>query len=272
MTAAGARSLAERVAEHDWYHTIELAPGVVTPGWFDTRAVVDDVGFPSSLEGKRCLDIGTFDGFWATEMERRGAAEVVAIDVIDPNGWDWPVGSDDQVRDAINARKAGGAGFELVQEALGSRVERHELSVYDLDESLGSFDFVYFGSLLLHLQNPIKALERAASVCRGELLLVDAIDLPLTVLLPNQPVAGLDGVGRPWWWRPNAAGLRQMVQVAGMEVLRGPDRLYMPYGPTNRPAQPPLRSLLRSRRAGIDATIHARKGDPHAAVLARPRR
>ena len=35
---------------------------------------------PESLAGVRALDIGTFDGFWAFEMERRGA-EVVAIDI-----------------------------------------------------------------------------------------------------------------------------------------------------------------------------------------------
>lgn len=269
MSADDVASLAARVGEHEWYHTIELAPGVTTPGWFDTRQVPDLIGFPATLAGKRCLDIGTFDGFWAFEMERRGASEVVAIDVIDPSGWDWPVGSDDQVRDALNARKSGGVGFDLLHAELGSKVTRHELSVYDLDASLGEFDFVYFGSLLLHLRDPVRALERAAAVCRGELLLCDAIDLPLTLLLPKQPVAALDGVGRPWWWRPNAAGLKQMAVVAGLDVLRGPDRFFMPYGPCSRPAPPSVKQLLRTRRAGVETMIHARKGDPHAAILAR---
>jgi tRNA (mo5U34)-methyltransferase len=85
-------SLSERVAAIEWYHTLELAPGVVTPGWFDTRAVVAQLPLPPSLDGKRCLDVGTFDGFWAFEMERRGGS-VTAIDVIDPLEWDWPVNS-----------------------------------------------------------------------------------------------------------------------------------------------------------------------------------
>src|SRR5579862_4659707 len=71
------------VAEHTWYHTLELGHGVVTPGWFDTRPAVCAVRFPASLAGVRCLDVATFDGFWAFEMERRGAAEVVAIDLVD---------------------------------------------------------------------------------------------------------------------------------------------------------------------------------------------
>src|SRR5579864_5530599 len=147
------------VTEHEWYHSIELEPGLVTPGWFDTRAVAGQLPWPD-LRGKRCLDVGTFDGFWAFEMERRGAAEVVAIDVLDPKAWDWPVNSSSDTVRTIGERKARGEGFELAKAALGSRVIRHELSVYDLDPvEVGAFDFVYLGSLLLHLQNPVRALE-----------------------------------------------------------------------------------------------------------------
>src|SRR5882762_10640795 len=65
--------------EHRWYHTVELTPDVTTPGWIDLRDIVDRVGFPARLDGVRALDVGTADGFWAFELERRGAS-VVAID------------------------------------------------------------------------------------------------------------------------------------------------------------------------------------------------
>ena len=57
--------LAAAVARHGWYHTIELAPGVVTAGMFDHRSAVDRYLLPESLTGLRCLDVGTMDGFWA---------------------------------------------------------------------------------------------------------------------------------------------------------------------------------------------------------------
>ena len=129
--------------EREWYHTLELAPGVVTPGWFDTRKALAQLPFPASLAGKRCLDVATFDGFWAFEMERRGADEVVAIDLVDASEADWPVGSDPSVIQAIGERKRAGEGFELARDALGSSVERLEMNVYDLDaEAVGEFDFV----------------------------------------------------------------------------------------------------------------------------------
>src|SRR5258708_262994 len=70
-------NLAERVARVKWYHTMELPGGIVTPGRYDTRAVPRRLPFPASLTGMRCLDVGTADGFWAFEMERRDAHEVV---------------------------------------------------------------------------------------------------------------------------------------------------------------------------------------------------
>src|SRR3954466_14848751 len=128
-------ALLQEVERQQWYHTLELAPGLVTPGWFDTPRVLDAVPFPPSLSGKRCLDVGTFDGFWAFEMERRGAEEVLAIDVLDPMAYDWPLNTHPDVVEAIEERKEGGRGFEIARELLGSSVERRELSVYDLDPS-----------------------------------------------------------------------------------------------------------------------------------------
>ncbi len=265
-------ALTSRVVAHDqWYHTLELAPGVVTPGWYDLRQVLDRIPFPRDLTGKRCLDVATFDGFWAFAMERRGASEVQAIDLLDDHAWDWPVNAAPGAVRALSRRKHAGEGFEIARDALGSRVERHELSVYDLSpDRVGLFDFVYVGSLLLHLQNPVRALEAVRSVCRGTLLLVDAIHLPLSVRAPRTPTATLDGVGRPWWWKPNRAGLVRMVEAAGFEVLERPTHVLMPPG-AGQP-RPGLRRSLRGLTFPEGRTIVFRTwaGDPHLAVHARP--
>jgi tRNA (mo5U34)-methyltransferase len=264
------QELRAEVAALQWYHTLELAPGVLTPGWFDLRKVLGRIPLPPSLEGKRCLDVGTFDGFWAFEMERRGAEEVVAIDVLDPEQWDWPVGSEPETVAAIARRKAGGLGFEIARRELRSSVLRVERSVYDLDESdAGRFDLVYLGSLLVHLRDPIRALERVRAVCADTLIVVDGVDLPLSLLFPRRPVARLDGRGRPWWWYANAAGLARMVEAAGFEVVEGPLRLYMTPGAGQQLAR--FRPGLLKTREGRQALVVAWKGDPHAVVVARSR-
>jgi len=268
--ASSPTELRRLCASRQWYHTIELAPGILTPGWFDLRALTHKLAFPESMAGMRCLDIGTFDGFWAFEMERRGAQEVIGLDILDPRAWDWPWGSDDAVVEALEERKDAGRGFNIAREALGMSAMRLEGSVYELDPAVhGTFDFVYLGSLLLHLRDPIGALERVRSVCTGQLLVLDQIHLPLSVTRPRQPAATLDGVGRPWWWRVNLRGLARMVAAAGFTLERRPQPLLMPRG-GGQPF-PRLTAKAFTTRIGREQLFSAVAGAPHAAVLARPR-
>lgn len=262
-------ALRMEVEDVEWYHTIELAPGVVTPGWFDTRQIVHELPFPASLAGRRCLDVATFDGFWAFEMERRGAAEVVAIDLLNIAEADWPPNTAPETVEALAQRKRGGRGFELAKQCLDSSVIHHELNVYDLNpDLLGNFDYVYLGSLLLHLRDPVRALSRIRDVCRGELLIVDSIDLLLTLLFPRRPTASLDVRGRPWWWICNSAGIVRMAEAARFRVLDRPKRLFMPPG-AGQSLPPPRPGLLLSA-SGRESVMKRLRGDPHVAVRVVP--
>jgi tRNA (mo5U34)-methyltransferase len=110
-------SLAAAIESHPlWYHTLELGDGLVTPGWFDLRPVVDKLPWPD-VAAKRCLDVGTYDGFLAFELERRGAAEVVALDIADHPDWNWPfrIRAQGPERLAAIAGPTKGRGFELAK-------------------------------------------------------------------------------------------------------------------------------------------------------------
>jgi tRNA (mo5U34)-methyltransferase len=260
--------LRAQVDGREWYHTIELAPGVVTPGWFDHRPIVPRLPIPADLSARRCLDIGTFDGFWAFEMERRGGL-VTAVDILDDRRWDWPANTNPADRDAIERRKGAGGGFLIARAALDARVERLDCSIYDLEpDTHGQFDFVYLGSLLLHLRDPVLALERVRSVLRGQLLIVDAIAPALTLLAPRSPVLSLHGDGRPYWFKPNLAALGRMGEAAGFKVLAGPRPLLMPPGAGFHYPSGAWRTLFT--RWGREALLTARLGDPHAWLLLGP--
>jgi tRNA (mo5U34)-methyltransferase len=263
-TASAASPLSAQVAERDWYHTIDLAPGITTPGWFDCRRVAKAV-LPESCAGLRCLDIGTFDGFWAFNMEARGADEVIAIDILDEERWDWPAMDTAASRAAIAARKGQGGGFTIASEALNSSVERQDCSVYELSpESQGEFDLIYLGSLLLHLRDPVKALEAVRRVCRGKLVAVDAISLPLSLI--RAPVANLDGLERPYWWKPNLRAFSRMVESAGFRIVEPARPFLMP--PGRGMERVPLRPASLRTRAGREQILTCRVGDPHARLAA----
>jgi len=135
-----------------WYHQIELAPGVVTPGCDDSAgklALFDAMGLPKDCTGLRVLDVGTCDGYFAFEMERRGA-DVTAIDVRSP----------DQ------------NGFAIAKSILGSRVEYQQANVYDVKpDTYGTFDIILFLGVLYHLRHPMLALDRMRQVSRDTTLM-----------------------------------------------------------------------------------------------------
>ena len=81
--------------------------------------------------------MGTFDGFWAFEMERRGAAEVVASDVASFDALDWSRPA--RARRAARRPVTGpGERFALAAELLGSQARRVECRMDELDaERLG---------------------------------------------------------------------------------------------------------------------------------------
>jgi tRNA (mo5U34)-methyltransferase len=250
-----------------WYHTLDLPDGTTTPGWFDTRDAPQAAGLPSSLAGRRCLDVGTFDGFWAFEMERRGASEVVALDVDDPRSLDWSYdersAGPELVEEWGNQR---GPGFATAAAMLGSSVRRVGCSVYDLDEHVaGRFDLVLCGALLLHLRDPIAALERMRDVCAGELLLVESLDPHLDLLARWVPSARF---GSDWdqWWRANSAGLEAMITRAGFDVVWSSRRFLVPFGP-GAPVGPRFGRVhsLAAGRLGNGLLFRSFKAKPRAA-------
>ncbi len=202
--------------DHHWYHCVDLGDGRSTPGWIDLRGVVDVPGLPPSLTGQRALDVGTYDGFWAFELERRGAA-VTALDIDEIPPPDTPLAH----RAGVAAQALGrdpGKGFRALKALRGSTVERVCLDVYDLTPEAvgGPVDLVFLGAMLLHLRNPVGALERVLPVLRpgGRLVLFEPVDVRLS--RRKEPLARFLAYDTTWtWWYPNRACLAQWARTAG---------------------------------------------------------
>lgn len=232
-TPAGS-DLAQRVNAAAWYHTLDLGGGVVTPGFFDHRPILHRYNLPERLDGLRVLDVATFDGFWAFEFERRGAAEVVALDIRTIGEVDLPFRKAEAMGEAERAAPIG-QGFAIAREALASRVHPLHCNVYDLaPERHGTFDLVHCGDLLLHLRDPARALRNLRLVTRGCALVSDCIypDLDRHDDVPLVQYEG--GRGDNIWWRFGATALRTMIEDAGFARVEEIARFR--YGPRGQPA------------------------------------
>jgi tRNA (mo5U34)-methyltransferase len=206
----------EQAREHRWYHTLELEDGYTTDGLFDLRPHVHQYGIPDDLTGKRCLDVGTWDGFWAFELERRGAAEVLALDLQDESKYDFPPRRRPETFPEVH-----NPGFRLAKEMLQSQVEPVDCNIYDArPENIGTFDLVFCGAMLIHLRDQYLALERIANLCGGIFISGE----PHHRLLGLLPMAvsryRADRDKAVVFWEPNARTWRRMMWSVGFDRVR----------------------------------------------------
>ena len=119
---------------------MDLGGGIRTNGHYDPTRTLPRLKLPKRLDGRTVLDVGAWDGFYSFEMERRGAAKVLATDHFCWGGNGWATQD----------------GFNLAREALGSKVEDEHLDVLDLSPEAvgGTYDIVLFLGVLYHLPEP----------------------------------------------------------------------------------------------------------------------
>ena len=214
-----------------WYHTIDLGNGLVTRGIYDHRPIVPCWNLPESLVGKSALDIGTFDGFWAFELESRGADRVVALDVGQWEDMDWLPHT--RVLMGTKLKSPQSKYFRIAHRMRQSRVEHHIFNVYDLSpDVVGTFDIVICGSLLLHLQNPLLALTRIRSVTREMAYVETTIEAELDDNYPDKPWLQFGHLAEERipgencaYWRFSTRTLQDMLIYAGFEET-SPQRPY----------------------------------------------
>ena len=181
-----------------WHQGWDIFQGVRLPGRNSVEEMCKRIQLSSDLTGKRVLDIGAWNGAFSFECERRGASEVVAFSLENPET----------------------SGFSRLKSALESKVKYVTGSVYNLYEyELGKFDVVLFLGVLYHLRYPLLAIDRLQNVCGGDLLIethiVDEIaEYPIWRFYPGADL----GNDPSNWFGPNIVAVITAFQTAGFDI------------------------------------------------------
>jgi tRNA (mo5U34)-methyltransferase len=210
-----ATDLQEIVDSYHWWHSIDLGGGVITSGvktlalmqseYKNTFANID-------LTGRSVLDIGTWNGGFAFEAWRRGAASVTGLD-----HYTW---NDSHFR--------GKETFKLISDITGANFKLMDRDLDDprLDLSdLGQYDVVLFLGVFYHLKNPLSALREVSRTAREILVLETHVerfseDRPAMVFYPGAELGG-DSEN---WWGPNTACIVELLKLIGftrVEITAG---------------------------------------------------
>lgn len=240
---SGLQERAEEVIKSypEWYHSIELAPGVVTPGRAPIEAwerELRNLRLPD-LHGKSVLDIGAYDGYFSFAAERLGASKVVSLDhyvwSADMAGYmrDWreslrtgmPIPPPHESRHWHPDELPGRRPFDAARALLGSRAEPVVGDFMTMDvESLGRFDVVLFLGVLYHTEEPLEAMRRVArltapgGVAVIETEAVEVMGLREMAFCEFFPGAELNNDASNWW-APNGKALDGLCRAAGFREV-----------------------------------------------------
>jgi len=196
-----------RISNINWFHTIDLGSGVLTPGDDDSPAKLRRLKIPNGLSGKTFLDIGAWDGFFSFEAERRGASRVLALDSY---VWDGKVPGKSK------------EGFLAARSILNSRVEDLNMDAFEVSpQKIGMWDVVLLAGVLYHVKHPWLLLEKAASVTKELLIVETFVDLrflrrPAVALYPTDQIEKGHVEN---WCGPNPRAIKEMLRACGFRTV-----------------------------------------------------
>ncbi len=88
-------------------------------------------------------------------------------------------------------------------------------SIYDLPDDIGRFDVSIFGSILLHLRDPFRALEGAAQRTDDTIVVVEPLATDLLAIPGAAQWNPTQGANPSGWWCHSPSVIADMVKVLG---------------------------------------------------------
>jgi len=163
----------------DFYHSLNIPGFGEVKGQWDLRGGERDYIGNVDLKGKSVLEVGPASGYMTFWMERQGA-KVTCLDLSEDHKWDFVPFEDVDISAHNVARKTHlqrlHNSWWFTRSAFKSEAEVSYGTIYDLDKSLGEFDIVTLGAILLHLRDPFKAIENAAAVTKDTIVITDVAE------------------------------------------------------------------------------------------------
>ena len=171
-----------------FYHTMDIPDHGTVRGEWDLRGREATYLGNVAFAGKSILEIGTASGHLCFWMEGCGG-HVTAYDLDATRPWDLvpyygaDAGAGRDERRTTLERLNNSWWFTHAKRK--SRARCLYGSVYELSSRHGDYDVVTLGSILLHLRDPITALERACARARSEIVITDVSESQFLATKPH---------------------------------------------------------------------------------------
>ena len=195
--------------ECEFYHSIDLPQVGSIAGHWDLRGRFADYTAHTPIEGRTFLDVGTATGFLSFEAEKCGAT-VTSFDADGPERYQ-----------CVTGQASGGPayfrrlrnGYEFAHGPLGSKASLVLGDVYSMSQSVQPHDVVLVGQILVHLRDPLLALQQAAEASKDILIVTEGSfesESPVSVFLGDKSSYS--------WWHLSTGLYRTYLGMLGFDI------------------------------------------------------
>lgn len=195
-----------------WYHSIDLPNLCTVEGQWDLRGRFLDYIGGVDLLGRTVLDVGAASGFISMEAEKHGASKVIGFDAEYASQFQFlpHVAPPDQVMFSKMRNS-----YWCTHRAFNSKSELVLGEIYKMASCVPQCDVVIVGQILVHLRDPLAALEQAAKACKDTLIITEGS------FESDQPIASFLGRrgGGPAWWHLSIPLYKEWLDILGFNLI-----------------------------------------------------
>ena len=196
------------ISRLDWFHSIDLNNGLITPGRKANNETLYSVYFlldQLDIKDLDCLDIGCKDGIISFILEMAGAKSVTATDL-----WDMPT---------VNLLKK----FFHSNLQFLPKTSLDEIPLRLKNYLIKNFDLIILSGVLYHLPDPLTGLLHCRDLIRagGLFILETAVSNGQAPVMTFSPGVRHGVYTEPTtFWLPTPTCVKEMLYLACFEVLQ----------------------------------------------------
>lgn len=166
--------LQKTINETQFYHSIEVNNFKIK-GYYNWEPYFDLIQNLFNFREKKILDVGPADGYFSQKFNSLGAI-VEAVDIpsqIDRDHYKY--GEENKSFNHWKKKSDHNFNFEIFNKIHNNNIKLHLKNIYELENLKKFYDLVFCNDLLLHLTDPIKAIDQLIKVSNEYVLIGNPI-------------------------------------------------------------------------------------------------
>lgn len=214
------KNLNKLIKKNEFYHSIEVNNFKIK-GFYNWNPYFHLIADLIDFKKKTVLDVGPGDGYFSHKLKSLGAI-VEAADIPSQKSRDnYNFGKKNIVFHSTGGKKRiNNFNFEIFNKIHKDKIKIHYKNIYELSKLKKRYNIVFCNDLLLHLTDPIKAINEIVSVSKKYVIIGNPILKKSLFNLNKSEVNYLGHLSNNAYYIFNEKGFLDLINSFNLKILK----------------------------------------------------